>query len=162
MDPALHIEPARLADARRIAEMSRDWIEGGLGWRWRPDSVRQLVRDPETAAVVARSGRTIHGFAIMGFHWERARAHLILLAVEPASRRQGLGAGLVRWLEEVARRGGIAHVGLEVRAGHEGARRFYRSLGYGETRRVAGYYQGREDAVEMVASLRRARSQPAR
>ncbi len=154
MDPAIRIEPARATDARAIAEMSRDSIEGGLPWRWRPAQVLELVRDPETSVLVARRGGALEGFAIMSFDWGRARAHLVLLAVAPARRRQGLGAALVRWLEEVARPGGIANVALEVRAGSRDARRFYRSLGYRETGRVAGYYQGREDAVRMTASLR--------
>ncbi len=154
MDPTLRLEPARAADAGAIARMSRDLIERGLSWRWRPEPVRELMGDSETASVVARQGRAIQGFAIMGFDWERARSRLVLLAVDPARRRQGIGAELVRWLEVVARRGGVASVVLEVRAGSHAARHFYRSLGYRETGRVAGYYQGREDAVKMIAWLR--------
>lgn len=158
MEAGIQLEPARPGDARPIALMSRDLIEHGLPWRWQPNSVLSLVRDLDTAVVVARKRRPIDhqicGFAIMGFDWKRSKSHLILLAVEEARQRQGVGRALVRWLEVVARRGGLDRVELEVRAESHAAQRFYRSLGYREAGRIAGYYQGREDAVKMMSPLR--------
>lgn len=162
MEPEIRIDLARPRDTQRIAEMSRDLIEHGLPWRWRPEPVLRLVRDPDSSVIVARYGDRICGFAIMSFDWKRAQSHLVLLAVEPAARLHGLGRALLRWLEVVARRGGIAQVGLEVRSSSAGARTFYRHLGYAETGRVTGYYQGREDAVKMLASLRSRSTQRAR
>lgn len=154
MDHEIRIDLARPRDVQRIGEMSRDLIERGLPWRWRPEAVLRLLRDPDTSAIVARYGERICGFGIMSFDWKRAQAHLVLLAVEPAARLHGVGRALVRWLEVVARRGGVPQVGLEVRTSSEGARSFYQRLGYTETGRVAGYYQGREDAVKMLSNLR--------
>ena len=90
----------------------------------------------------------------MSFDWVRSYSHLVLLAVDLGARRRGVGRNLVRWLERVARRGGILRIGLEVRASSAGARGFYQSLGYTETGRLRGYYQGREDALKMVSSPR--------
>ena len=89
----------------------------------------------------------------MSFSWHRATAHLALLAVAPTQRRNGIGGALIDWLVVVARRGGIERVTLEVRSGSRDAQRFYRQRGFAETGRVAGYYDGREDAVRMVVAL---------
>lgn len=154
MDPALRIDLARPLECQRLAEMSRDWIEAGLAWRWRPRALLERVHDPDTSVIVARRGATLLGFAVMSFDWRCARAHLVLLAVDPAHRRLGVASSLLSWLEVVARRGGIDRVALEVRAGSAGARAFYQRRGYREAGRVAGYYQGREDAVRMESVLR--------
>jgi ribosomal protein S18 acetylase RimI-like enzyme len=61
----------------------------------------------------------------------------------------------VRWLEKIARAGGIASIQLELRARNHGARRFYRQLGYEEVALLRGYDQQREDALRLVTTLRR-------
>lgn len=160
MDTQVRLEPARPSDAREIATMSRDLVEQGLAWRWRPQAVMHLLRDSETETVVARRAGRICGFAIMSFRWERATSHLILLAVKPTQRRLGFGRELVRWLEVIARRGGITRVELEVRARSDAAQRFYESLGYTEIGRIKGYYQGREDALRMASPVGRRRERP--
>ena len=148
------IRPARLADAALIARMSRSLIERGLTWRWTPQAVAPHIRDSETAAVVAWADDRMLGFAIMGFRFLHSEAHMLLLAVDPAARRSGVGLALWRWLETIARRGGIARVELEVRAENSGGRAFYHALGFREVARLRGYYESREDALRMVADLR--------
>ncbi len=93
------------------------------------------------------------GFAIMGFRFLHGEAHLLLLAVDPAARRRGVGLALWRWLETLARRGGISRVELEVRAANAGGRAFYRALGFREVARLRGYYENREDALQLAADL---------
>ncbi len=155
MDPALRIELARPRECPRLAEMSRDWIERGLAWRWRPHALLERVRDADTSVITARRGDGLVGFAVMSFVWRRSLAHLVLLAVDPAHRRCGIAASLLDWLEVVARRGGIDGIGLEVRATSAGARAFYERMGYRAEGRIPGYYAGREDAIRMVRALRR-------
>jgi ribosomal-protein-alanine acetyltransferase len=145
------ISLARPCDADRIATLSRDLIESGLGWRWRPPRVRQQIRAPETNVIVARSIGALAGFAIM--HYRTEEAHLLLLAVLPRYRRQGLGRQLVDWLERPARVAGITRIHLEVRASNTRARLFYQALGYREVRWIPDYYYGREAAVEMHHDL---------
>ena len=53
------------ADARRVAELSRDSIEHGLEWSWTPRRVQKSVADASTNVVVAREGNRFVGFAIM-------------------------------------------------------------------------------------------------
>ncbi len=71
--------------------MSRSLIERDLTWRWTPQAVAPYIRDSETAAVVAWADDRMLGFAIMGFRFLRSEAHMLLLAVDPAARRSGVG-----------------------------------------------------------------------
>jgi ribosomal-protein-alanine N-acetyltransferase len=108
--------------------MSRDQIEQGLPWRWNPERVRRALRDRNTNVAVAGEGRHLLGFGIMLYADEDA--HLLLFAVDPAHRRQGIGAALLEWLETAARN-------------------FYGALGYHEQRIVRGMYSGVEDGITL-------------
>ena len=90
----------------------------------------------------------------MQFRFAEREAHLLLFAVVHSQRRRGLGRALLAWLEKIARLGGISLIRLELRANNDGARSFYRTLGYEDAGRLRGYYQSREDAVRMVLNLR--------
>ena len=142
----------RQGDALRIARMSRDLVEHGLPWTWTPRRVITHIRGRDSNVLGAWHEGRLVGFAIMQFYAERA--HLNLLAVQPAARRLGIGQCLVEWQEEVARAGGIPVVNLEVRANNLGAHAFYHHLGYRQVEHLPGYYQGREAALRMNHDLR--------
>jgi ribosomal protein S18 acetylase RimI-like enzyme len=125
--------------------MSRLHVEHGLRWRWRPPRVRHQIDDPETMTLVASVDGQMAGFAIM--HFGDLRAHLLLLAVEPAHRKSGIGSAMLKWLESSCVTAGIQDVRLEVRAGNTLAQHFYRNRGYASAGRIEGYYDRREAAV---------------
>lgn len=143
---------ARLRDAQPIARMSRDLVEHGLPWAWTARRVAAHMRGRDSNVLAAWNTGELIGFAIMQFYAERA--HLNLLAVQPAARRLGIGRRLVEWQEQVARAGGIPVVNLEVRANNPGAQAFYRRLGYRQIKHLPGYYNGREAAIRMSHDLR--------
>ena len=145
------IRMAQRADAPAIARMSRDLIERGLGWSWTAPRVLRSVLDAHSNVIVAPAAGGLAGFGIMKYH--DAEAHLLLLAVEPAQRRHGLGAALVSWLEASAQVAGIGTIYLEARASNGAARAFYRRLGYREIQQVEGYYSGREASVRLARDL---------
>jgi len=170
---AIAIRLAEPRDAQAVALMSRDFIESGLGWKYDAPRVLKAIRDRETLAIVACEGsksapaegaaaastvrNSLAGFAIMELGEERA--HLMLLAVRPTHRRQGIGQRMLEWLLESARTAGMASVHLELRAGNDAARRFYRAMGFYETVLVPGYYRGveggrKEGALRMLRVLR--------
>ncbi|MBL8350633.1 MAG: GNAT family N-acetyltransferase [Burkholderiaceae bacterium] len=124
-----------------MAAMSRTLIETGLGWRYTPPRMAALIDDPDTVALVACDIERLRGLAVM--HFGEARAHLVLLCVDPARQRHGIGRRLVDWLLSSARVAGIGSVGLELRADNPAALAFYRRLGFVETRWLPGYYDGR-------------------
>ena len=145
------IRLAVAADAERIAAMSRDMIEHGLGWRWTSRRVLDNLDDRDTNIVVAYDNRCLIGFGIMKYSYEEA--HLMLLAVSDLYRRKGIGSALLSWLERTVLVAGLGCIYLEARQVNKGARDFYRKLGYREIRRIRGYYLGREDAVQIAKDL---------
>ncbi len=145
------IELAVAADAERIAAMSRDYIESGLLWSWVPARVLRAIGDRSTNVAVVRGHRSLVGFGIM--HYADECAHLALLAVHPVHRNRGLGSRVLAWLEKPARVAGIARIDVEARADNPPAIEFYRRNGFEEAGVVAGYYQGRIDAVRLQKPL---------
>ncbi len=149
----VRLEPARRADAERVARMSRDWIEHGLEWRYTPKAIAASLRSENSELVVARASGRVEGFALMDFDFPRRSVHLVLMAVAPRWRRRGLARALFRYLEKLARYAGMEDARLELRAGNRGAEACYRALGFREIGVLRGYYQGREDALRMVRRL---------
>src|SRR5258705_7601810 len=135
-DITLHI--ASRGDAAMLASMSRDLIEAGLGWRYRAQSVRDLIDDPETVTLVARNSESLAGFGIMKFGDERA--HLVLLAVRPAYQRRGIARRIIHWLVESAVTAGGASIHVELRARNKAAYTFYPPIGFCGTLRLPGYH----------------------
>ena len=150
-DDSLVLRAAHRSEAKEIATMSRLQVEHGLNWRWTAAKVRRQIEDRETMVLVASIDGELQGFAIMKFG--DMEAHLLLLAVEPKSRRQGIGTRLVRWLEKSCATAGTQNIRLEVRASNSSAVKFYEDLEYRRMGRIAGYYDGREAAVVMIRSL---------
>ena len=147
------ISLAVASDAAAISELSRDAIEQGLPWSWTPRRVARSIRDRSTNVIVARQPGGLFGFAIMKY--EEEEAHLLLLAVQSAQRRKGVGSALLAWLEATVSVAGIGIVRLETRAKNDEGRSFYRHHGFEEVGLHEGYYQGVEDAMRMAKDLRR-------
>jgi len=135
-----------------MAEMSRELVETGLGWRYTPTRMAALISDPETVALVACEAARIRGLAVMQFGDERG--HLALLCVDPGHQRRGVGRRMTEWLVDSAQIAGIVSIELELRADNLAALAFYRRLDFRETQQVPGYYGGRIAARRMVRLLR--------
>jgi ribosomal-protein-alanine N-acetyltransferase len=151
---ALSIELALACpgDAGPLAMLSRDLIETGLGWEYRPQRMTALIGNPEAVTLIAREASRTVGFGVMSFGDERA--HLVLLAVLPSHQRAGVGRRIMTWLLQTAAIGGIASVHVELRADNATAHAFYCSQGFVQTLYIPGYYRGREAAVRMLRVLR--------
>lgn len=141
------IRLAKPDEAQAIARMSRDWIEHGLGWSWTAARMSQAIGDPTTNVAVLVKGDRLSGFGIMQYGDDDA--HLVLLAVSPFTRHQGLGRALTVWLEQSARVAGARRIRLEARADNRHALTFYEKQGYARVGVVQGYYEGLVDAVRM-------------
>ncbi len=141
-----------------MAQMSRDLIETGLGWRYDAPKVARLIANADIVSLVACDAQGLAGFAVMQFGDEHA--HLVLLAVQPRCRRQGVARRLMTWLFDSARVAGIAELSLELRAGNAAARAFYRSVGFADAGLLPGYYRQREPALRMRRVLRAAAATP--
>ena len=150
--PPFELAAAQVRDASKIAQMSRDLVEPGLGWSWRTGRVSQQLKSPRGVNLVALDAkRRIIGFALLSLR-ER-RGHLLLCAVEPKWRRHGVGRALLRRTQEIATLMELEQLQLEVRAQNQGAQAFYASLGFQIAHRLKGYYHNQEDALLMIKRL---------
>jgi ribosomal-protein-alanine N-acetyltransferase len=151
VDDPLEIALAHADEAPLIAAYSRDLIEHGLRWRWTSARIHSAIRAKDMNVAVARSRGQLVGFGILQYLDDEA--HLCLLAVVPARRREGIGAALMAWLERTALDAGIGVIQLEARARNESARAFYRRLGYHEVMFAGGLYAPGEDGVRIAKDL---------
>ncbi len=107
--------------------------------------------------LVAREHGSICAFAIARLLLDEAE--LLLIAVTPAERRQGIAALLWNELSLRLRASGARLIHLEVRRSNEIAQRFYASRGFVSVGSRQRYYPSgahggdREDAVLMRVSL---------
>ncbi len=146
------ISLARSADCLELAELSRVAVEYGLRWRWKPSRILGLIRNPEACVIIARCDEAVlQGFAAMEF--KSTYAHLVLIATVSRFRRQHIGQGLLKWLEQSAQVAGMEYISLEVRVKNNSAVKFYEQLGYSIEQVKAGYYEGKEDAYKMRRDL---------
>lgn len=148
------IPSVRLAtppDARGIAEMSREYIEHGLGWSWTRERVLKAIHDRSTNVAVVHEEDRVLGFGIMQYGDQKA--HLALLGVHANNRKRGLATLLLSWLEKCAEVAGIERIQLEARSDNAAALAFYRKQGYQQTGTITGYYHGILDAVRFEKKL---------
>ncbi len=81
--------------------------------------------------VAVKEGRAVGTVSIGGGRFRRRGSlRLFALDVGPESRREGVGTALVRAVEDIAVRGDLDEVNLEVGIENEVAIRLYRRLGY--------------------------------
>ena len=146
------IRVATLAEARDIAAMSRELIEHGLPWRWRPARVAHSIQDADTNVAVVGQPGALQGFGIM-FH-AQDDAHLLLFAVRAGSQRQGIGSALLTWLEAATRASGSSRIRVEARLDNQAARNFYNEHGYHERTIDKAMYSGMLDGIHMEKWLR--------
>jgi ribosomal protein S18 acetylase RimI-like enzyme len=146
------IRLARAADALAIADMSREYIEYGLGWSWTTARIAAAIQDEATNVAVVHLSGDLIAFAIM--HYGDRTAHLALLAVHPMQRKRGIATRLVSWLEKCADTAGIERIRVEARSDSPAAIAFYRRQGYAQTDRLANYYRGVLDALRFEKTLR--------
>jgi ribosomal protein S18 acetylase RimI-like enzyme len=146
------IRLATAADALAIADMSREYIEHGLGWSWTTTRIAAAIQDESTNVAVVHLSDGVVAFGIM--HYGERTAHLALLAVHPMQRKRGIAARLVAWLEKCADTAGIERIRVEARSDNPAAMAFYQKHGYTQIDRLAKYYRGVLDAVRFEKTLR--------
>lgn len=132
-----------------------------------------LLRHPSASAAVAWRGdsdlaphatrreHSILGFAIVRPTRRRLRLsgsfapalHLVTIDVAPSARRQGIGALLMDWSFERARRLGLRAEVLEVAVDNEVALGFYEHFGFAVVGKIPGYYGGALDALTMERAI---------
>lgn len=103
-----------------------------------------LERDPWSEILVACAGEEIRGYIVVKVvdtPWDpsmtpRRRAHVEIIVVDEAHRREGIGARLMTEASRWARGRGALEVVLTVWTDNREAERFYETLGYEPIARV--------------------------
>lgn len=147
------IRPASRADIPIMARLSRDHIEYGLPWRWRPDTLNRCMEEEDTVVIGAfqrQGAQRLIGFCVASI---RDETHLLLLAIKPRFRRKGLAGALVEWVKQSSVICGSSQMLVELRVRNTEAMALYRSIGFELKHEIAGYYEGRENAFRMALDL---------
>lgn len=144
---------ARPEDAPTLAAIdarsnSHPWREADFASAFRQGHLCLTARDEAASVIGFAVGRALPD-----------EAELLLIAVDPGQRREGVGRLLLTTLEARLAESGARVMHLEVRASNHAAQRFYAALGYTVSGRRPGYYPAgahasvREDAILMMRSL---------
>lgn len=145
---SLRVRPAAPGDLGAVQRIERACFTDP----WSRDALfGELLADDMRLPLVAESEGEVCGFLMA---WRVSdQLHVLNLAAAPAARRRGVGTALLQEAAREALAADLVEITLEVRAGNQGARAFYRRHGFAETGLRAGYYADNgEDAVIMTAA----------
>jgi len=123
------------SDEAAVAALWREVFPDAPSWN-DPlrDIERKLAVQRELFLVACESGRIV-GTAMAGYDGHRGWVYYV--AVSPAHRRRGIGAALMRAVEEVLEERGCPKLNLQVRGDNREAVGFYEILGYRVEDRVS-------------------------
>ncbi len=139
---------ARPGDASAIARISR----ASFPDPWPEGLFHNQLRRRETRTWVARDARKgVVGY-VLGWR-VLDEVQVLSLAVDPSSRRRGVGRALLNAYLETLRSEGVREITLEVRASNSVAHEFYREFGFEVQGARPRYYPGGETAVLLGAQL---------
>lgn len=132
----------RAADARDIDAVDRVMaaaFDPRFGEAWNRNQTLGVLAMPGIRLTLAVVDDAPAGFALVRAILDEAE--LLLIAVDPACRRTGLGGTLLRAVEADCAARGVRKLHLEVRAGN-GAVRLYTGQGFAKVGERRGYYRG--------------------
>lgn len=114
----------QFAEIAELAEKIPEITDAQLTNRWREQTLgyREFM-------VAERDGELVGTVSICESYRPPESMHLFALEVSAAHRNGGIGADIVSWVVEEARRRGLRRVFLEVRTDNP-ARRLYHRLGF--------------------------------
>ena len=122
--PQTIVRRIQLAEISELAETIPEITDAQLANRWREQSLgyREFM-------VAERDSELVGTVSISESFRPPESMHLFALEVSAARRNEGLGADIVAWVVDEARRRGLRRVYLEVRTDNP-ARRLYHRLGF--------------------------------
>lgn len=122
--------------ARSFAEPYTPAIWADLSSQW-----------PEGFMVAEINGK-VGGF-LVAVRDTKVSARILLLAVQPSMRKQGMGKALLREFLKRSAALGLRTVSLEVRVQNAMAIRFYERMGFQITARLPSFYTDGSDGFQM-------------
>jgi ribosomal-protein-alanine N-acetyltransferase len=147
--------PATVDDVPAMTALMQRAFDPRFGEAWSGTQLYGTLALPGAAAEVAVADGRLCGFTLV----RRAadEVELLLIAVDPAERRRGVGRQLLDRAIGSSRCGGLRNIHLEVRACNAAATGLYLRAGFIAIGRRAAYYHGsnseRFDAITMSLAL---------
>lgn len=154
-DPARARELARFfADNADAAYISHSELQGPRALdvgAWNPDLVNVVAEEiaeradtarsfrapgePVNPVLVAHSGGRLAGLAFVSFFREAMNPYVVVedIIVDSASRGEGLGHGIMAFIDGEARKAGCKRLFLESGLGNDKAHHFFERLGFHQT-----------------------------
>jgi len=128
----------------------------GFYMPWQASEFETLLRQPGVVGWIATEKESPLGFILLRAAADEAE--ILTLVVDPARRRAGIAARLMRTAMETLRAGLARHLFLEVSADNTAALALYESCGFVPCGRRPDYYRGesklpRVDAIVMRCGL---------
>jgi acetyltransferase len=163
---ALTADDIRTTALRELCELVRDAVSGGasVGWVTVPSEreasdywrgVADQVQSGAMMVLVARSPSTVVGTVQLhlsarpnGAH----RAEVARLLVHSRARRRGLGAALMRTIEEEALKHRVSLLVLDTRTG-DPSQHLYEKLGYSLAGMIPNYARGTTGTLEPTSIM---------
>jgi [ribosomal protein S18]-alanine N-acetyltransferase len=156
LDAHINLRRGNSADLDDVMELMDAAFGSRFGEAWTRSQCAGILPMTGVSLVLARDADSR---AAIGFSLSRTvsdESELLLLAVDPAHHRHGIGARLLEDFMQRARDGGVARVHLEVRDGNP-AVEMYRSAGFRPVGRRRNYYHApdgsRFDALTFAQDL---------
>lgn len=137
---SLRLTPGSPDDLDQVIKVMTAAFPEPYGEAWTRSQCAGILPMAGVALIVARDG----GESAIGFSLFRTIAgdsELLLLAVDPLCRRQGIGRSLLNHFIAQATKDGASRIHLEVRDGNP-ATRIYEAAGFEQVNRRRNYYRG--------------------
>jgi [ribosomal protein S18]-alanine N-acetyltransferase len=150
--PSVSLARGGADDLDAVVAVMGSAFDPRFGEAWTRSQCAGILSMPGVRLTIARDSSD----AAAGFSLSRTvadEAELLLIAVEPAHRRRGVGQMLLDHFLDHARQSGASHVHLEVREGNP-AIAMYRRSGFSPAGRRRKYYLGKDgsefDALTLI------------
>lgn len=140
MNEAPTIHPGHIGDLPEVMTTMAEAFDPAFGEAWTEAQCSGILGMAGVWLTLARSAAAPAGFALSRIIFDEAE--LLLLAVRPGCRRQGIGEALLRHTLADAARRGARRLHLEMREGNP-AIALYNRAGFIKSGRRPGYYFGK-------------------
>lgn len=139
-------------DIGAVMEVMERAFDPAYGEAWSAGQCLGMLSLPGVWLSFAEDGAQTTGFALSRLLMDEAE--LLLLAVEPGARGQGVGRALIERTVALAAEKGAHRLLLEVRDDNR-ALDLYRCAGFSEIGRRRNYYHGKDGATRDALTLAR-------
>lgn len=151
LDQAVRLRPGAVADLDEVMRIMIAAFPPCFGEAWTRSQCAGIMPMRGVTLTIAESGGMAAGFSLARAVADEAE--LLLLAVDPAEQRRGIGQALLDEFIASGLAGGAHRLHLEVRDGNP-AMDLYRSSGFTPAGRRRNYYHGPDggayDAVTLL------------